>query len=257
MTIATKPAHRPLVGLSCDARELGQHPFHVVGDKYIRGVSHGAGCQPVLIPALGDWWDVEGLLDRLDGLLLTGSPSNLHPSHYGLPDEMVTPPLDPHRDATTLPLLKGALARGLPVFAICRGFQELNVALGGTLHPRVQEVPGLMDHRDPEHEPVEVQYAPVHKVALTPGGAFARITGQTEIMVNSLHQQGINRLAPGLAVEATAPDGLIEGVRVEGAGFAIGVQWHPEWRFWENPPYAALLAAFGDAVRDYANGHNS
>lgn len=255
MSQSRAPAAAPLVGLSCDARELGPHPFHVVGDKYIRAVSHGARCQPLLIPALGDWWEIDSLLDRLDGLFLTGSPSNLHPSHYGLPDAMITPPLDTGRDATTLPLLKRALARGLPVFAVCRGFQELNVALGGTLHPRVQEVAGKMDHRDPEHEPVEVQYAPVHKVALTPGGAFACITGQGEMMVNSLHQQGIDRLAPGLAVEATAPDGLVEGVRYTGGpGFAIGVQWHPEWRFWENPPYQALLAAFGDAVRAYAGG---
>lgn len=244
----------PLVGLPCDARDLGPHPFHVVGDKYIRAVSHGALCQPLLIPALGDWWQADALLDRLDGLLFTGSPSNLDPSHYGLPLAMTTPPLDPARDATTLPLLKAALRRGIPVFAICRGFQELNVALGGTLHPRVQEVTGRMDHREPKEAPIEVQYAPVHPVALTPGGLFARITGADSIQVNSLHQQGIDRLAPGLVAEAVAPDGLIEGVRyTTGPGFAIGAQWHPEWRFWENPAYAALLSAFGDAVRNYAD----
>lgn len=243
----------PLVGLPCDARDLGPHPFHVVGDKYIRAVSHGARCQPLLIPALGDWWDADALLDRLDGLLFTGSPSNLDPAHYGLPPVMSTPPLDPARDATTLPLLKAALRRGIPVFAICRGFQELNVALGGTLYPRVQEVPGRLDHREPKEVPIAVQYAPVHPVTLTPGGLFARITGVDFIQVNSLHQQGIDRLAPGLAAEAVAPDGLVEGVRyTDGPGFAIGVQWHPEWRFWENPAYAALLSAFGDAVRDYA-----
>lgn len=251
--LSTAPKSAPLVGLPCDARELGPHPFHVVGDKYIRAVSHGAGCQPLLIPALGDWWDVDSLLDRLDGLFLTGSPSNLHPRHYGLPDEMVTPPLDTDRDATTLPLLKAALARGLPIFAVCRGFQEMNVALGGTLYPRVQEVPGRMDHREPKEAPIEVQYAPAHTVALTPDGLFARVTGQAEMMVNSLHQQGIDRLAPGLVVEATAPDGQIEGIRLaDGPGFAIGTQWHPEWRFWENPAYAALLSTFGDAVRAYA-----
>ncbi|MFV3127428.1 gamma-glutamyl-gamma-aminobutyrate hydrolase family protein [Niveispirillum sp. KHB5.9] len=253
MTQPSPAARKPLVGLPCDARELGPHPFHVVGDKYIRAVSHGAGCQPLLIPALGDWWDVDGLLDRLDGLFMTGSPSNLHPGHYGLPDDMVTPPLDPARDATTLPLLKAALARGIPVFAVCRGFQEMNVALGGTLYPRIQEVPGRMDHREPKEAPVAVQYAPVHPVALTPDGHFARVTGMAEMMVNSLHQQGIDRIADSLAVEAVAPDGQIEGVRYTGGpGFAWGVQWHPEWRFWENPPYAALLTAFGDAVRKYA-----
>ncbi|QJE74128.1 gamma-glutamyl-gamma-aminobutyrate hydrolase family protein [Aerophototrophica crusticola] len=245
-------ASRPLVAIPADAREIGPHPFHVVGDKYIRAVSHGADCLPFLLPALGDWFDVAAVLDRVDGLFLTGSPSNLHPRHYGLPDELATPPFDPHRDATTLPLLKAALDRGMPVFVVCRGFQELNVALGGTLHPRVQEVPGLMDHREDKDQPVEVQYGPAHTVRLTPGGRFAQLTGRAELTVNSLHQQGIDRLAPGLDVEATAPDGLVEGVSVRGHPFALGTQWHPEWRFWEDPASTALFAAFGQAVRDFA-----
>lgn len=245
-------ASRPLVAIPADAREIGPHPFHVVGDKYVRAVSHGAGCLPFLLPALGDWFDVAEVLDRVDGLFLTGSPSNLHPKHYGLPDELATPPVDPHRDATTLPLLRAALDRGMPVFVVCRGFQELNVALGGTLHPRVQEVPGLRDHREDKDQPVEVQYGPAHPVRLTQGGRFAALTGQSELTVNSLHQQGIDRLAPGLDVEATAPDGLVEGVSVRGHPFALGTQWHPEWRFWEDPASTALFAAFGQAVRDHA-----
>ncbi|HYC03023.1 MAG TPA: gamma-glutamyl-gamma-aminobutyrate hydrolase family protein [Azospirillaceae bacterium] len=247
--VNSMPTALPLVGIPADHRMMGHHPFHVAGDKYIRAVSEGAGALPMIVPALGDWYDPEALVARLDGLLFTGSPSNVHPTHYqGAPSAEGTLH-DRERDATTLPLLKAAIAADLPVLCICRGFQELNVALGGTLHQRVQELPGMMDHREDYDAPVETQYAPVHAVSLTPGGRLARITGRTQLTVNSLHQQGIDRLAPGLVVEATAPDGLIEAVRVEKSSFALGFQWHPEWRFWENAPMAAVLTAFGDAVR--------
>jgi len=239
----------PLIGIPADAKEIGPHPYHVVGDKYIRAVSEGAGALPLLIPALGDWYDIRDLVGRLDGLFFTGSPSNVHPSLYGLEADRMVPPHDPARDATTLPLLRAALDRDLPVFAVCRGFQELNVVMGGTLHPKVHEVPGLMDHREDKTAPLAVQYGPAHPVGLTPDGLIARATGRTEIMVNSVHGQGIDRLGGGLAVEATAPDGLVEAVRVEGARFALAVQWHPEWRFWEDAPSAALLRAFGGALR--------
>jgi len=240
-------APMPLVGIPACTREIGSHPFHVAGDKYVRAVSQGAGALPLVIPALGDWFDLDDLVARLDGLLFTGSPSNVHPSHYGRAEEGV-PPHDAPRDATTLPLIRKALAADLPILFICRGFQELNVALGGTLLPRVHECPGMADHREDKNAPLDVQYGPAHPVRLVPGGHVARITGRTELQVNSLHGQGIDRLAPGLAVEATAPDGLIEAVRVDGAAFALGFQWHPEWRFWENPDSAALLKAFGQAV---------
>ncbi|MFC7332568.1 gamma-glutamyl-gamma-aminobutyrate hydrolase family protein [Rhodocista pekingensis] len=243
---------RPPVGIPACARTLGQHPFHVVGDKYVRAVSEGAGALPLVLPALGDWYDVDALLDRLDGLFLTGSPSNVHPAAYGRAPGTEAPPHDEARDATTLPLIRRALERGVPLLAVCRGFQELNVALGGTLHARVQEVPGMMDHREDKDAPVEVQYGPAHPVALAPEGRLAAITGRRELRVNSVHSQGIDRLAPGLVVEATAPDGLIEAVRVEGVPFALAVQWHPEWRFRDDPASTALLAAFGTAVRDHA-----
>lgn len=240
----------PLVGVPCCARMLGDHPFHMAGDKYIRAVSDGAGALPLLIPALGAGIDVPALVARLDGLLVTGSPSNVEPHHYGGPASATGTLHDAERDATTLPLLRAALAAGVPVLAICRGIQELNVALGGTLHQKVHEVPGHDDHREDEEAPLEVQYGKAHPVRLTPGGLLAGITGATEIQVNSLHGQGIDRLAPGLAVEAVAPDGLVEAVRVVDApAFAVGVQWHPEWRFHEDPPSAALLATFGAAVR--------
>lgn len=246
---------RPLVGIPADAKEIGPHPYHLVGDKYVRAVSEGAGCLPVLLPALGDWYDPDEVIGRLDGLFFTGSASNVHPSRYGAePDTHSVPPHDHARDATTLPLLHRALAARLPVFAVCRGFQELNVVMGGTLHPRVHDVPGLMDHREDRTAPVEVQYAPAHPVRLTPGGRFAAITGRAEIMVNTVHGQGIDRLGAGLAVEATAPDGLVEAVRVEDHPFALAVQWHPEWRFWEDAASTALLQAFGAAVRAFAAG---
>lgn len=247
-------SRQPVIGVPCCNRAIGAHPFHVAGAKYVEAAAAGADGLPWLIPALGGGLDVDALLDRLDGLLLTGSPSNVHPGRYhDAPDSIDCAPYDEARDATTLPLIAGALARRLPILAICRGFQELNVALGGTLHPRVHEVPGFMDHREPKDQPPDVQYAPRHPVRLVPGGRLAALAGgAAEIMVNSLHGQGVDRLAPGLIVEATAPDGLIEAVAVAGHPFAIGAQWHPEWRFQDNPFSTALFAAFGAAARVYA-----
>jgi putative glutamine amidotransferase len=244
---------RPVVGIPCCVKVLGPHPFHVVGDKYMRAVSDGAGAIPFPIAALGDWWDVDDLLDRLDGLLITGSPSNVEPRHYGATDEDDDTLHDPARDATTLPLIRRAIERGVPLLAICRGLQEVNVALGGTLHQHVERLAGRLDHRADEGKPVEGQYGPAHPVALAPGGRLARLFGRSETRVNSVHSQGIDRLADGLAVEATAPDGQIEAICVErAAGFALAVQWHPEWRFWENPDSVALFRALGEAASGYA-----
>lgn len=248
----------PVVGIPADARQIGPHPFHAVGDKYVRAVSDGAGALPLLIPALGADIDPAAVLATVDGLLFTGSPSNVHPDRYQGPPSDEGTWHDADRDATTLPLLRAALAAGVPVLGICRGLQELNVALGGTLHQKVQTVPGLNDHREDDGLPLAEQYAPAHAVRLSPDGALARLTGQTSLMVNSLHQQGIDRLAPGLAVEARAEDGLIEAVRVTGApAFALAVQWHPEWRVRDNPASLALFRAFGDAVRAYAAGRTA
>lgn len=243
----------PLVGIPCCLKMLREHAFHVVGDKYVRAVSDGAGALPVLLPALGDWYDVAALAARFDGLLITGSMSNVEPHRYGGPASEPGTLHDPARDATTLPLIRAALAAGLPVLGICRGLQELNVALGGTLHQKVHEVAGRSDHRGGEDRPVETRYGPAHRVALTPGGMLAGLFGKAETVVNSLHGQGIDRLAEPLAVEAVAPDGQIEAVRVRDApGFALAVQWHPEWRFEENPDSVALFRAFGEAVRAFA-----
>jgi putative glutamine amidotransferase len=232
---------------------VGSHPFHMVGEKYARAVLEAADALPLLIPSLAEELRLDDLLGRLDGILFPGSPSNVEPHHYeGSPSEAGTLH-DPARDATTLPLIRKAVNAGIPVLGVCRGFQELNVAFGGTLHQKVQDVPGHMDHRDDTTQPLDVQYGPAHAVILEPGGLLHAMAATDRIQVNSLHSQGIDRLGPSLAVEARAPDGLIEAFRVQNAAaFAVAVQWHPEWKVMSNPFSRALFAAFGKASRERA-----
>ena len=233
---------------------VGAHPFHMVGEKYARAVLDAAGAAPLLIPSLADELGFDELLQRLDGLLFTGSPSNVEPHLYeGAPSAPGTLH-DPARDATTLPLIRKAVRAGVPVFGICRGFQEMNVAFGGTLHQKLHEVPGYLDHRDDGSQPLEVQYGPAHDVTLEPGGVLRSLAASDRIEVNSLHNQGIDRLGAELAVEARAPDGVIEAFRVRDAQrFALAVQWHPEWKVMSNPFSRALFAAFGQASRERAS----
>lgn len=239
---------QPVIGIPCCRWWLKDTQFfHLVGEKYIRAVV-GAGGLPVLLPALGSDSSFEQLLDTVDGLLFSGSPSNIEPHHYNTAT-IEGDFNDPQRDATTLPLIRAAVEAGVPVLGICRGFQEINVAFGGALHQKVQEQADMLDHREPEGT-LEQMYAPSHPVHLTEGGMLHRLYGKTEAQVNSLHQQGIKTLAPALEVEATAPDGLVEAFRVRDAqAFALAVQWHPEWQFWENPLSLALLTEFGNACR--------
>lgn len=250
----------PMIGIPVCVRELDEQPFHVVGDKYVAAVADAAGGLPVLLPALGNQWNFKDLTARLDGLLITGSPSNVAVHHYGGEPDRPDSPQDPARDATTLPLIRAALEADLPLFCICRGFQELNVALGGTLHTQVHNVVGRTDHRSPSG-PFDSRYGPRHTVKLTRNGVFAQILGKEEIEVNSLHWQGIDRLAEGLTVEGLAPDGTIEAVRAAAAhNFALGVQWHPEFRAAENPVSLALFQAFGKAAQAHARakqGHRA
>jgi putative glutamine amidotransferase len=244
---------RPLIGIPADRRMVGAHPFHMVGEKYARAVIDAAGAAPVLIPSLAEELRFEELLERLDGLLFTGSPSNVEPHRYDGPPSAPGTLHDPARDATTLPLIREAVEAGVPVFGICRGFQEMNVAFGGTLHQRLHEVPGHLDHRDDETQPLEVQYGPAHDVTLEPGGVLRSLADGDRIRVNSLHNQGIDRLGEPLAVEARAPDGVIEAFRVRAArSFALAVQWHPEWKVMSNSFSRALFAAFGQASRERA-----
>ena len=242
----------PLIGIPADQRNVDDMPFDVVGHKYVAAVAEAARAQPVIIPPLGAALDVDDLLGRLDGLLLTGSPSNVEPHHYGGVPSRADTEHDPARDATTLPLIRAVIDAGLPVFAICRGIQELNVAFGGTLYQHLREVDGRFDHRGDESKPMVARYDPAHGVILREGGQIERLTDSREAEVNSLHGQGIERLGSGLVVEAEANDGTIEAVHVESArGFALGVQWHPEWRPLETPFYLALFEAFGTAARDW------
>ena len=243
----------PLIGLPADTFPHGLHIFHGIGDKYVRAVALAAGGAPVMIPSLGNLIQLPELVSRLDGVVVTGAVSNVHPTHYGASPDPAAEPHDEARDATTLDLIRIALELSVPLFAICRGIQELNVALGGTLQAEVHEQSGKMDHREVEHDEMDVRYGPQHKVMLAPGGQLAGILDATEIEVNSLHRQAIARLSPKLQVEATAPDGTIEAVAVRGANtFALGVQWHPEYKVMDNLDSRKIFAAFGEAARAHA-----
>jgi putative glutamine amidotransferase len=243
----------PIVLVPACTRKIGEHPYYAAQIKYVDAVVVGSGCTPLIVPALGSALDLDGMLDACEGVMLTGSASNVHPSHYGADVCDPALPQDPGRDATTLPLIREALRRGIPLFAVCRGFQEMNVALGGSLHQALQEVEGKMDHRENPELPLEAQYAPAHGITLEPGGALQRMLGgATRTDVNSLHGQGVDRLADGIAVEARSDDGLVEAFSVPAApGFALAVQWHPEWRVADNPDSMRMFGAFGDACRAY------
>jgi putative glutamine amidotransferase len=241
----------PIVGIPCDHRMVGKHPFHMVGEKYITAVRGGAQALPLLVPVLSPPIPVEDLIASVDGFLFTGSPSNVSPSLYGGPAPRDGVMQDERRDDTTIPLLKAAIAAGKPVLCICRGFQELNVAFGGTLYQHIQEIPGRMDHRENVDAPLEVQYAPVHAVKIEPGCLFADIVGAGTFQVNSLHSQGIDKLAPPLHADAVAPDGQIEAVSMPTAkGFLLGLQWHPEWHWSEDELSRAIFGAFAEALEE-------
>jgi putative glutamine amidotransferase len=230
---------------------IGPHPFHAVGEKYIAAVAEAADCLPLLIPVLETPLDVTEILARVDGIFFPGSPSNVEPARYAGSTSVAGTLHDPHRDATTLSLIPRAVASGVPVFGVCRGFQEMNVAMGGTLHQRVHEIEGLDDHREDKEQPLDVQYGPAHEVVLEPGSLLRRIAGVNRVQVNSLHWQGVDRLAPDLAVEARATDGLVEAFSVRNSpSFALAVQWHPEWQVMSNPFSRALFAEFGKAARN-------
>ncbi len=242
-----------VVGIpACSKTIFDELPAYIAAASYADALMGVAGALPVLLPPVGE--AMLAMLDRIDGLVLPGSPSNVEPHRYGVSEDLTPDLHDPDRDDTTLPLARAAIARGMPVFAICRGIQELNVALGGTLHQKVQEVPGRLDHRSgEERRTAEYWYRMQHRLQVT--GMLARIVGAAEIEVNSLHQQAIDRPAEGLVVEATAPDGTIEAVRVAGApGWTLGVQWHPEWNCARDAVSTALFRSFGDACRAYAAG---
>ena len=243
-------AQRPLVLVPACNTMMGEHPYHIAGKKYIDAVRL-AGCLPLVIPN-ADEVELEALLAIADGVFLTGSPSNVHPSHFDEDVLDLSLPLDPARDAWTLPLIRRALAIGLPLFTVCRGTQETNVALGGSLHQAVHQVEGKHDHRSDSKAALAVQYGPAHEVFVEPGGVLERVVGLQKFDVNSVHGQAVNRLADSLRVEARAPDGVVEAFSARGAkGFNLCVQWHPEWQAAANPVSMRMLAAFGEACRLY------
>jgi putative glutamine amidotransferase len=243
---------RPILGISCCVKSFGPAslPNHAASDYAVRAASRYAGAVPVLMPALGEAADIAALLGLVDGVLLTGSRSNVNPALYGGPPHEDGTPEDDARDATTLPLIRAAVARGIPVLAICRGLQELNVALGGTLHQKLHALPGRLDHSAPKTEVLAEKIAKAHPVDLVPGGLLHHLAGAPQVMVNSLHNQGIERLGAGLVVEARAPDGTIEAIRLaQSAALTLGVQWHPEFDCGEDGFSARIFEAFGDAMR--------
>lgn len=250
---ANVSSRKPVIGIPADRRTLGQHPFHCVGEKYIAAVAAGADALPLLIPSLGEAMATDAVLANFDAILLTGSTSNVEPHRYGGPPSAPGTLHDPHRDATTLTMIPQLVQAGLPVLAICRGLQEMNVAFGGTLWQRLHEVEGYAVHKEDPQAPLDEQYGPAHEVTLTAGGVLQRLAGTDRLTVNSLHSQGVQRLGDGLEVEARAPDGVIEAFRVRDArAFALAVQWHPEWKFNSNSFSCALFAAFGAAARERA-----
>ncbi len=244
---------KPVIGITCCCKPFGPYATlnHAASDSYVHVTDRIVLGVPVLIPANGDAVDTETLLRRLDGLILTGSPSNVRPDHYGGDPHLEGTLEDARRDAVTLPLIRAAIDADVPVLAICRGLQELNVALGGTLHQRLCDLPGRMRHAAPDSADAAVRRGKSHDVDLAEGGLLHGLAGAARTArVNSLHHQGIDRLSAHLSVEAAASDGVIEAVRVTRAtGFALGVQWHPEYDYETDALSTAIFAAFGEAAR--------
>jgi len=248
---------KPLVGIPVSIHRPPENRLNIHGssENYIRAVADAAQAVPVLIPAMAEKTDFSSLIEHLDGLFLTGGRANVEPHHFGGPPFPDNEMRDPARDNTVLPLIRACIDAGVPVFGSCRGIQEINVALGGSLHYRVHQIPGMMDHRmaHDRKETIEERFRLRHALKLTPGSYLESLAGAAEVMVNSLHGQGIDRLADGLVIEGVSPDGLIEAVRLQGArAFTVGVQWHVEWRPAEHPLGKALFEEFGEAARQRA-----
>ncbi len=245
---------RPVIGVPACRKGIDGQPFHAVGEKYLRALIDGADALPLIIPVLAEHLDIDEVLSQVDGVFLTGSISNVEPHHYaGEPSDPGTLH-DPYRDAATLPLTRRTLEAAVPIMAVCRGFQEVVVALGGSLHQKVHEVPGFHSHKEDPEDPLEVQYGPSHEVNLVEGGVLHGLAGTGKVMVNSLHSQGVARLPNGVTVEGIADDGLVEAFTVDSVpGFSMAVQWHPEWQVTNNDFSMAIFKAFGDACRAYAH----
>jgi putative glutamine amidotransferase len=242
---------KPVIGIIGNAHLINdEYPVQAVGVSNIEAVAEVTGAIPLIVPALPKVGAISDLIAACDGFVFTGGRPNVHPSHYGHEPTEKHGSFDLDRDAVTLPLIRECVARGVPVFGICRGFQEFNVAFGGTLHPEIREIPGRMNHRMPPDGSLEEKFAHRHIVRLSPGGQFHRILGVHEVLVNSLHGQGILDKAARVVIEGVAPDDTPEALHIDGAcGFALAVQWHPEWNAANDPVSRPLFTAFGEAVR--------
>lgn len=245
---------KPFIGITGDRQKIGAHWHSTVMEKYLQAVVSPMDGIPLLIPALAQNYEVKRFIDKIDGLLLTGAYSDVKPDRYGAARDPDAPGLfDTSRDAVSLCLIRTALEKDTPLLGICRGIQELNVALGGTLHQAVHQLETFDDHREDKTKSLDQQYAVSHAIYIMPGGPLSRLVSGRVQMVNSLHGQGIDKVAPGLQVEALSLDGLVEAVSVKNAKtFALAVQWHPEWHFPEHPFYLQLFKAFGRACRQHA-----
>ncbi|MGL5774138.1 MAG: gamma-glutamyl-gamma-aminobutyrate hydrolase family protein [Aeromonas veronii] len=241
---------KPVVLMTMGAQPRNGHAYQVMTHKYIMPLVEISDCVPLLVPTCCGTDDLDQYLDLADGVYLSGAGSNIDPALYG--QENLTPEKqqDRDRDLFDLPLIKRALARGLPILGICRGMQEINVALGGDIHQKVYTEPGYDDHREDADDPVDEQYGPSHQIELLPGSWFADLMGAEQIPVNSLHGQGLNRLGEGLEPLAHAEDGLVEAIHAPALSpFLLAVQWHPEWKASENPHSIKIFQSFGDACR--------
>jgi putative glutamine amidotransferase len=247
---------RPVVGVIANTHLVeNKFPAQMAGERNLRAVAEVAGAMPVMFAGTPDLTDIGDLLNLVDGVLLTGARANVHPTRFRTEPHSGHEPYDERRDALALPLIEACVARGVPILGLCRGFQEMNVAFGGSLHPEIRDLPGRMNHRMPRlangeiHPDPAVIFADRHDVKLLPGGAFARIFGSEIIRVNSLHGQGILEPGPRVVVEGVAEDGTIEAIRIADApGFALGVQWHAEHDPQRNPVNRAVFQAFGEAL---------
>ena len=242
----------PVIAIVCDRITVYGHDAHLAFHGYVSAVTDVIGGLPLLLPAAGAAIDLAALIDSVDGLLLTGSPSNVAPACYAGPPLPPGAATDAQRDATTLAQIPALVAAGMPLLGVCRGLQEINVAYGGSLHAAVHDEPGHLDHREGDHDrPIPDWYGDSHPVQVQPGGRLATVLAPGELTVNSLHHQGIQRLGRGLRVEARAPDGLVEAISVEGAPqFTLAVQWHPEMRIADSAAARAIFSAFGQACRE-------
>ncbi len=244
---------RPIIAVPDDIRTFENYTWHATPDTYLKAALRVAGVIPLIVPALSEGFDLADILDRVDGVMTTGSATNVHPGRYGIDATASYEPFDTNRDTLSCAMIQGALSRDMPLLAICRGHQELNVALGGSLATEIQDKPGRMDHRAPSNPDQAARFALRHPVALEPGGRLHRLVGADMIEVNSLHRQAVDRLAEGLVVEATAPDGTVEAVSVAAApDYAFGFQWHPEYWAETDAPSLRILEGFGAACRRFA-----